>query len=131
METNLKRVRKITGRITCSVLGRVFHLNAAHDTIGKDILIENGIEPRVYLQAEYLAPCTKTGEEIMWKSGKTYLSAHMTNDEIVKQSWVTFEKAVKHEVMEGFKVDGAILFNPHVNFEELLKVSDNEVTRAE
>jgi hypothetical protein len=31
--------------------------------------------------------------------------------------------------MEGFKVDNIILFNPHINFEELLKISDKEITR--
>lgn len=41
------------------------------------------------------------------------------------------EKAVIHEVMEGFTVDGKVLFNPHVNFEELLTISDREVTRAQ
>lgn len=53
----------------------------------------------------------------------------MTNDEIAKTAYVAFESAIKHEIMEGFKVDGIILFNPHVNFEALLGVSDQEIRR--
>jgi hypothetical protein len=54
----------------------------------------------------------------------------MTDDEVVKTAYVAFEAAVKHEILEGFKVDGKILFNPHVNFEALLTVSDKEVFRS-
>lgn len=54
----------------------------------------------------------------------------MTEDEVVKTAWCAFETAVKHEVMEAFKVDNIRLFNPHVNFEELLKVSNREVKRV-
>jgi hypothetical protein len=53
----------------------------------------------------------------------------MSSDEIIKTCYVCFEQAVKHEVMECFKVDNKILFNPHINFEELLKVSDKEISR--
>lgn len=55
----------------------------------------------------------------------------MTDDEIVKTAWCAFEAAVKHEIMEGFKVDGKILFNPHLNFEALLSISHLEVKRKE
>jgi hypothetical protein len=54
----------------------------------------------------------------------------MTDDEIIKTSYGAFKAAVEHEVMEGFKVDGIILFNPHVNFEELLKISHKEIKRS-
>lgn len=54
----------------------------------------------------------------------------MTDDEVVKTAYCAFEAAVKHEVMEGFKVDGKILFNPHMNFEALLSISDKEIYRA-
>lgn len=53
----------------------------------------------------------------------------MTADEIVKTVYAAFEAAIKHEVMEGFKVDGIVLFNPHVDFEELLKISHKEIQR--
>jgi hypothetical protein len=37
---------------------------------------------------------------------------------------------VEHEIMEAFKVDGKILFNPHVNYLDLLDVSHKEVSRT-
>lgn len=52
-----------------------------------------------------------------------------TDDEIVKTVYAAFELTVKHEIMEGFKVDGTELFNPHLNFEELIKISNREVSR--
>lgn len=53
----------------------------------------------------------------------------MTENEIVKRAYVACESAVKHEVMESFKFDGVIVFNPHVNFRKLLEVSPHEVRR--
>jgi hypothetical protein len=85
---------------------------------------------RIYLQVAYISPCTHSGEEMEWKGRKWYLSEFMTDDEIIKTSYGAFKAAVEHEVMEGFKVDGIILFNPHVNFEELLKISHKEIKRS-
>jgi hypothetical protein len=85
---------------------------------------------RVYIQLRYSAGCTKDGHDDTWKGRKWYLSEYMTDDEIIKTCYVAFEAAVKHEIMEGFKVDGKILFNPHINFEELLKISDKEIKRS-
>lgn len=87
--------------------------------------------PRVFIQLEYYAKCTKTGEEDSWRGRKWYLSEHMTDDEIIKTCYCAFEAAVKHEIMEGFKVDGKILFNPHINFEELLLITNKEVKRLD
>jgi hypothetical protein len=53
----------------------------------------------------------------------------MPADEIMKTAYGAFKMAVEHEAMEAFKVDGIILFNPHINFEELLKVSHKEIKR--
>ena len=105
-----------------SVFGTEFILR-----VEKDIISQG----RIFLQVCYSAPCTKTGIEDTWKGRKWYLSEFMTDDEIVKTAWCAFEAAVKHEVMEGFKVDGIVLFNPHINFEELLKVSGREVRREQ
>lgn len=119
--TRIEKILKIADRITMSVFGTTFTLIVSHDQVHN-----NG---RIYLQALYSAPCTKTGEIQPWKGRKWYLSEYMTDDEIVKTAYCTFEAAVKHEVMEGFKVDEKILFNPHVGFEELLKISDLETKR--
>jgi len=119
---NRKRnIVSLLNRMTLNVFGIQFKV-----LFEKDKIIENG---RYYIQVEYDAPCTKTGLVESWKGRKWYLSEYMTDDEIVKTTWCAFEAAVKHEVMEGFKVDGKILFNPHVNFEELLGISEKEITR--
>lgn len=129
----IEEIRTLLGRVSCELLGTEFTLLVEHD---KKFRMYRGINPekidaRIYLQVQYQAPCTKTGVYGTWKGGKYYLSSHMTPDEIVKKAYVAFEAAVKHEIMEGFKVDGKILFNPHVHFEALLEVSDREVKREE
>ena len=118
----IHRVKKITDRITISVFGTIFGIRVDHDNE-----YENG---RVFLQVYYEAPCTHNGNIEKWTGTKRYLSQYMTDDEIVKTAYSAFELAVKHEVMEGFKVDGIILFNPHINFEELLAISHKEIKRA-
>lgn len=116
-----ERVESIVKRISFKIFGKEFTI-----IVSEDKEFENG---RIYLQASYSAECTITGEPENWKGRKFYLSQYMTDDEIVKTAYVACEAAVKHEVMEGFKVDGIILFNPHINFEELLKISHREVKR--
>lgn len=66
-----------------------------------------------------------------WFGRKWYLSEFMTDDEIVKTAYSAFRQALEHEVMEGFKVDDKPLFNPHLDFEALLEISDHEVIRDE
>lgn len=113
-------ISSVVKRITANLFGKSFNFLVEFDKKGGD---------RLYIQVEYSADCTNTGVEQKWKGRKYYLSDHMTDDEIVKTCYVAFEQAVKHEVMEAFKVDNIILFNPHLNFEELLKISHKEVKR--
>lgn len=115
------RISNIISRITMNCLGMAFSVSANRDQIH--------VSDRIYLQVKYMSPCTKTGSVEVWSGRKWYLSQYMTDDEIVKTAYCAFKAAVEHEIMEGFKVDGIILFNPHVNFEELLKISHNEVKR--
>lgn len=118
----IQRVKLITDRISLSCLGKDFKIRVERDCLNPD----NG---RVFLQIIYEAPCSKTGKVDTWSGRKWYLSEFMTDDEIVKTCYAAFEAAVKHEVLEGFKVDGLIVFNPHVSFEQLLRVSHMETTR--
>lgn len=120
----MDRVNAIIDRLTLSALGIPFVVMADRDIIFKE-------KGRIFLQVLYHSPCTKTGEKKVWKGRKWYLSQYMTDDEIVKTAYCAFKAAVEHEIMEGFKVDGKILFNPHINFEELLAISDLEVRREE
>ncbi len=117
---DLKRVKNITDKLTMSLFGTQLRIIVEFDKV---------FGGRIYLQVAYDAPCTKTGELAEWKGRKFYLSEFMTDDEIVKTAYTAFEMGVKHEIMEGFKYEGKIVFNPHVNFMELLTVSDREVRR--
>lgn len=118
--SDLEKVKAIVDRVTLELLGIQFFIVVAEDKV------HGG---RIYVQASYESPCTNSGEIQEWKGRKYYLSEFMTEDEVIKTCYVAFEQTVKHEVMEGFKVDNIILFNPHINFEELLKVSHKEVKR--
>ena len=133
----IEEIKALLGRVSCELLGTEFTLLVEYDKKYTTYVERDSIDflevpiGRIYLQVQYQAPCTKTGIQGTWRGSKYYLSSHMTPDEIVKKAYVAFEAAVKHEIMEGFKVDGKILFNPHVNFEALLEVSDREVKREE
>jgi hypothetical protein len=117
----VQKTEKLTNRITMNLLGTEFKIRVEGDNA-----YESG---RIFIQIIFNAPCTKSGEIEEWHGRKWYLSEHMTDDEVVKTAYSAFKACVEHEVMECFKVDGVILFNPHINFEELLKISHNEVRR--
>lgn len=126
------RVDNLLKRLSINILGGQMKFTAHYDKLFQDILRLNGEEPRIYIQITYSAPDTKDPNNTeMYKGAKWYLSPHMTDDEIVKKCYLAFRTCVEHEVLEGFKVDDIILFNPHVDFEELLKVSHKEVTRKQ
>lgn len=116
----INKIRKLVSRISLTCLDKAFTILVEADKRGGN---------RIYIQVQYDSRCTKTGGLDTWKGRKWYLSEFMTDDEVVKTAYCAFESAVKHEVMEGFKVDGKILFNPHIDFEELLAISDKEIFR--
>lgn len=119
----IDNIQTLLMRVSMEVMGITFRIRVERDN-------KDQVAGRIFLQVVYYAPCTKTGELLKWHGRKWYLSDHMTDDEIIKTAYAAFEAAVKHEVMEGFKVDGKILFNPHVSYEALLSVSDIETQRA-
>jgi len=112
-QERLAKVRSLIARTSFKVLGREFNINAELDKV---------YGGRVYLQVSYLDRCRVSGKIEEWKGRKWYLSSHMTDDEIVKTAFVACKSVVEHEVMEGFTVDGKVLFNPHVSFEALLSI---------
>lgn len=126
MFNQFERVCNLTERVDLTCLGKTFSIIVARDQI-----YSNQFGGRVYIQLAYTSRCVKTGQDDAWRGRKWYLSEFMTDDEIVKTCYAAFKACVEHEILEGFKVDGKILFNPHVNFESLLKVSGEEVTREE
>lgn len=116
----IDRVLKLADRCSLNCFGVNFKLRVETD-------LKYGGRP--FIQIIYNAVCSKTGNIENWNGRKWYLSGYMTDDEIIKTIYAAFKSSIEHEIMEGFKVDGKILFNPHVNFEELLKISDREITR--
>lgn len=118
----LSQVKEICSQITANIMGTAFKIRCEHDC--KD---QTG---RIFIQLVYDAFCSKSGVLKEWHGRKWYLSEHMTEDEIIKTAFAGFKAAVEHEVMEGFKVNGICLFNPHINYKELLKISHLEVQRS-
>jgi hypothetical protein len=127
---NLIKVKELISRIKFKCLDKEFDLIAKHDEIYRfSDSLHSYREPRIYIQVQYTATCNKTGFTDKWHGRKWYLSEYMTDDEVIKTCYVACEAVVKHEIMEGFKVDDIILFNPHINYEKLLEISDYEVKR--
>ena len=119
----VKEVKAISDRVKIRFMGIDFSVRVARD-------VKTPIEGRIFIQMYFKAPCTNTGKIIDCFSRKYYLSDHMTTDEIIKTIYSAFKTSVEHEAMESFRVDGKILFNPHINFEKLLEISHHEVGRA-
>lgn len=120
----LGRVHKLKDRVSISIIGLLMDYRI-------DIDVKDPIEGRVFIQVTYIAPCSKTRYLKKWKGRKWYLSQHMSDDEIIKTFYLAFEIAVRHEILEGFKIDGKSIFNPHLNFEELLTICESEIKREE
>jgi hypothetical protein len=116
----LEQLRELVSHISINVLGTEFKVLVENDKKGGD---------RKYVQLTFESPDTITGEMTKWTSRKWYLSEYMAEDEIVKTCFAAIKQCVEHEVMEGFKFDGTIVFNPHVNFRALLEVADQIVGR--
>jgi hypothetical protein len=114
------KVQRLINTVSASIFNTKFHYIVEYD---------KKYGNRVYIQVSYNAKCTKTGKSEVWHGRKFYLSDHMTDDEIIKTAYVAFKMAVEHEVMEGFKVNNTVLFNPHTDYKALLSVSDKEVKR--
>lgn len=118
---SLNEIRDILNRIDMNLFEKRFIMRCE---------IDNKFDAgRIFLQCVYFAKCNKSSEDKEWHGRKYYLSEFMTEDEIIKTAYTAFKTAVEHEVMEGFKVDGIILFNPHINYKELLKISHLETSR--
>lgn len=118
-----EEIKELCSSINMKCLGNeTFELRVERD-------VKRPIDGRLFLQVVYKSPCIKTGEVKEWHGRKFYLSDYMTADEIVKTSWLAFKLAIEHEIMEGFRVNGKLLFNPHINYEALLAISEQEINR--
>lgn len=127
MKQTLETIRSLVSHISFEIFGQKLFISILEDQKYADVQGRR----RPYMQVFYTAPCSKTGNIEEWRGGKHYLTEHMTDDEIVKKAWAAIQAAVHHEVMEGFKFDDTILFNPHVDFRKLIEVSPHEVKREQ
>ncbi len=118
----LTYVKSILSSISCQVFDKNLILNCSRD-------IKND-QARLFIQVTYVGIDNerRTFKPRTFKSRKWYLSDHMTEDEIVKTAYLAYEICVRHEVLEGFRINGKPLFNPHADYRELLKI-DKEVKR--
>lgn len=118
----LSDISNLLDRVKAEVLGTSFQFYISRD--------KKDSTGRIYIQVKYMAKDTKDASSIKeWNGRKWYLSDYMTDDEVIKTAYCAVKAAVEHEVMEGFKVDNIVLFNPHVNFEALLSVSHKTIER--
>lgn len=125
----ITKVRELLSRVTLSCLdNNTFQIHVEND---KKFDYSSQGDPRVYIKITCMAENTLTGVQELQHGRKWYLSEHMTDDEIIKGAFGAFERFVAHEVKEGFKVDGKRIYNPHTDFEELLKICEKEVKREE
>lgn len=120
---NLNQIRDLLSIINIELFGNKMWIHAHVDKIH-----ENG---RIYLQIVYNATCKDTGVYKEWHGRKFYLSDYMTDDEIVKTAYLAFKLAIEHEVMEAFKINNIVLFNPHVDYKVLLEISHKEIKRKD
>jgi len=118
----LKDIRAIVQLCSASVLDTPVTFFVARD-------LKHPKTGRIFIQCKYQSKCTKSGELKTWNGRKWYLSDYMSEDEIVKTAYAAFRATIEHEIMEGFKFEGIRVFNPHLSFRELLKISHLETFR--
>lgn len=78
-----------------------------------------------YLQVQFTTP------EGRQYGRKWRLSPHMTKSEIVLTAFKAVETAMEHEVREAFRYRDRRIFGPHIDVDELWKVSRNVDIREE
>lgn len=70
-----------------------------------------------------LCSVARDGTRTPWKSGKHYLSQHMSRQEIVSAVWALIQDAEMHEAREWFRYRGAAIYNPHLDPDVLVEVA--------
>lgn len=87
-------------------------------------------EGRAYLQVSFVAPDIATGEREVQKGRKWWLSPHMTETEIVTTAFKAVVAAEEHEVRENFRYDDQLIYNPHFNVNDLVKLAKTAISDA-
>ena len=92
---------------------------------------ESDVGGRFYLQISCQRPDTVTGVMGTGYSGKTYLSPHMSDSEIVQAAFGLFKGYWEHEAREAFKWRGRRVFGPHMDVNAVWEVANKLDLRPE
>ena len=68
--------------------------------------------------------CNVTGEPMIWKSRKWFISFHMTDSEVVQTCFKAVLTAMEHEARERFTFRGTAVFGPHLDVYQLKALVD-------
>ena len=69
--------------------------------------------------AEFQRPDTHTGEIGTGRGREEIVRAGAWESGVIKTCWLLVELLVRHELMEGFRVDGLRVFDPHNSIADL------------
>lgn len=81
-------------------------------------------EGRLFLQVEFMAADTVSGQVVAMRGRKWMLSPWMCRGELVSTAFKAIEAAEMHEMREHFLYRGKAIFGPHINPDALLEVAD-------
>lgn len=68
-----------------------------------------------------------TGELMIWRGHKWWLSRHSTNSEVVQTAFKAVLTALEHEARERFLYRGHAVLHGHYDLEQLATLLDNKV----
>lgn len=130
---NITEITTLTERISLNCMDKQVHIMVDYDKVALAAInpVESPHPPRVYLQLAAMIRDVETGHMGEVTGRKWYLSEYMLPDEVIKTVWLAFEVYVRHEALEGFKLDGKALFNPHGDTLDLLTANIRTVKRPE
>lgn len=125
----IEEIKSLVERIELEIFGKKLNILVKYDELYTRYFVDDTADGRLYIQLEYIDECKVEGIDTSYKGRKWYLSEFMTDDEIVKTVYSAFEACVKHEVLEGFKIDGCAIFNPHTDYKALQLASKQLISR--
>ena len=59
----------------------------------------------------------------MGRSRTEFVQCGATESGVIKTCWLLLELTIRHELMEGFRVDGARVFSPHHRIGALIELA--------
>lgn len=71
--------------------------------------------------ATFRRPDRHTAEIGIGRSRREFIERGTSDSAVIQTAWVILDMTTRHEAMEAFRVDGAILFDPHLTVEDLMR----------